>query len=186
MRALAALVLGCCVAALAPVHAAEIQSPEPPPTVAPPANPCAAFAWPLTKERIMLSRAPGARVASGSAVDVGPPTGFQLLLSPVSNVAFAQVPGKTADGGYGGVITLRRPPADGDYLVTLSDEGWIDVIQDDGALQSVAYSSAKNCPGMRQSVKFHLSARAPLVLQISGAKASSINVAVTPANFLNY
>ena len=41
-------------------------------------------------------------------------------------------------------------------------------------------SGAKNCPGLRKSVRFNLDA-VPVVLQISGAPAESIKIAIRPA-----
>ncbi len=149
-------------------------------------DPCAAFAWPMTKEKIILSRAPRATVSAGSAIDHGPPTGFRMMLMPAANVAFVLAPGKASpSGAYAGTLHLGEPPADGDYLVTLSGDAWIDVIQGHNAVPSIAVSRAKDCPGMQLSVKFHLKAYVPLVLQISAAHEPQINVAITPAEYFD-
>ena len=64
--------------------------------------------------------------------------------------------------------------------MTLSAEGWIDLVQNGAPLDSADHSGAKNCPGLRKSVRFNVGA-APVVLQISGAPAESVKVAIRPA-----
>ena len=63
--------------------------------------------------------------------------------------------------------------------MTLSGEGWIDLAQNGTALDSTDHTGAKNCPGLRKSVRFDVGA-APLALQISGAPADTIKVAIRP------
>jgi hypothetical protein len=77
-------------------------------------------------------------------------------------------------------VKFASPPQAGVYQVTLSDEAWIDVIQDGHFLPSKAHSGKKGCPGMRKSVRFDFQA-APIVLQLSDVSTDTINVAVLPA-----
>ena len=79
----------------------------------------------------------------------------------------------------GGCVAFAAPEKPGVYQVTLSGEGWIDLVQNGAALQSADHSGAKNCPGLRKSVRFEVGA-APVALQISGAPAETIKVAIRP------
>ena len=157
--------------------------------IAPPAlaadntDPCSAFAWPMAAERTLLARAANTQVKDGGTIERAPPLSFALALVPDNQTRFALAPQRAPSaGGYGASIAIGAPPAEGDYRVTLSSEGWIDLIQNNASVASTAHSGAKDCPGMRKSVKFHLAAGAPLTLQISSAPAPEIDVAITQAS----
>jgi hypothetical protein len=147
------------------------------------ADPCSAFSWPMTSERALLATASHTPVKDGGFIERTPPLSFALALVPDKNANFALVPQKPpSPTGYGASIGVGAPPAEGDYLVTLSSEGWIDLIQGGASVASTAHSGAMNCPGMRKSVKFHLASGAPLTVQISSAPNPEIDVAITPAS----
>ena len=78
---------------------------------------------------------------------------------------------------FGGILSFAAPEKNGSFQVTLSSEGWIDVVQNGAALDSAGHSGAKDCPGLRKSVRFKIG-DAPVVLQISGAPADTIKVAI--------
>lgn len=65
----------------------------------------------------------------------------------------------------------------GRYQVTLSHEAWIDIVQAGAYRPSGEFSGVHGCPGLRKSVRFEFSA-APLVLQLSGASAPVIKIAI--------
>jgi hypothetical protein len=140
---------------------------------------CEAFKWPLDKERAAFDDAALAKVASGAGRGPLSEQAFELTLLPAGEVAFALPPGKKKNDGFGGMLTFAPPAKAGLYQVTLSSEGWIDLVQDGKSLDSADHSGAKNCPGLRKSVRFDVSA-APVTLQISGAPAASIKVAIRP------
>src|SRR5947207_12849758 len=62
--------------------------------------------------------------------------------------------------------------------ITLSSEGWIDVVQDGKRLASITSTGATGCAGVRKSVKFQLGA-APLTVQFSGIDTNSVGVAIS-------
>ncbi|MDX8479399.1 hypothetical protein RFN28_13045 [Mesorhizobium sp. VK24D] len=68
-------------------------------------------------------------------------------------------------------------PPEGELQFSLSDEAWIDVVQDGHAVKSAGFSGVKTCPGIRKSVRFKLSA-GPATVQLSGAKKADLKVAV--------
>ena len=69
----------------------------------------------------------------------------------------------------------------GIYQITLSEEAWIDVAQGGALVKSSDFSGAKDCPGMRKSVRFPLSAGAATV-EISNASGASVKMVIEPAN----
>jgi hypothetical protein len=67
----------------------------------------------------------------------------------------------------------------GIYQVTLSEDAWIDIVQDNRYARSVGSTGRGDCPGLRKSVRLDLDA-APFVLQISGVVADKVVVAIGP------
>ena len=66
------------------------------------------------------------------------------------------------------------------YQITLSDDAWIDVLQGQARLKSVAFTGQRDCPGARKSVRFDVGSAA-VTIQISNAPAAAINLAIAPA-----
>ena len=145
---------------------------------------CESFKWPIDKERAAFESAGLEQVASGAARGPLKEQAFALALAPVADVAYALPPTrKKKDSGsaeFGGIVAFAAPEKAGMYQVTLSSEGWIDLVQDGAALKSADHSGSKNCPGLRKSVRFEVSG-APVTLQISGAPAGTIKVGIRPA-----
>ena len=81
---------------------------------------------------------------------------------------------------FGGTVTFDAPAHAERYYVTLSSEGWIDVVQHDTTIRPDAHTSAKECPGVRKSVRFPVG-EFPTVLQVSGAPADTIKIGIRPA-----
>ena len=70
--------------------------------------------------------------------------------------------------------------ASGRYSIGLSNAAWIDVVQNNRFLESRAHSGALECQGIRKVVQFDLSS-GPFVVQISGATAPRLSIAIMPA-----
>ena len=77
---------------------------------------------------------------------------------------------------------LRLPAVEksGIYQITLSDEAWVDVVQNGRYARSVGSTGRSDCPGVRKSVRLDLDA-SPLVLQFSGVTPDAITIAIGPA-----
>ena len=134
---------------------------------------CTNFKWPVAREQALFAAAPaaqpGASLAIGAAAD--------LKLVPVDTVSFAVPPEHApALGTFGATANVTVPP-EGELQISLSGEAWIDVIQDGRAVKSAAFSGVKTCPGIRKSVRFKLAGGAAII-QVSGAKAAELKVAV--------
>ena len=136
------------------------------------ADQCKAFKWPLARERAWLAAA--APVASGATAPTGGAVALKLVATEEagfpSDPAHPPKPGTKA-----GRLEVSVPSA-GTCQVTLSDEGWIDVVQGGTVLKSSDYSGQKGCAGLRKSVRFKLDAGKAEV-RISNVAADGLNVA---------
>lgn len=135
--------------------------------------------WNLGAERLLLADpAPTAR-ASGTTLAEPPPTAVRLMLESFASNPLVRAPERAPKdpASFAGHLELRVAQA-GSYRVTLSGEGWIDVIQSGAFLKAEAFSGRVSCPGIRKSVLFRLAAE-PVILQVSGSEARTVAVAIT-------
>jgi hypothetical protein len=140
---------------------------------------CSKLAWPLDNERALLNGTVDA-FASGATRKAMPTRAISLMLKPGAAAALPLASAKPADPAkFSGYVVLPVTIA-GDYLVSLSAEGWIDMVQDGTMVQSTAHTGDANCPGLRKSVRFTLAAK-PATLEISNAPADHIEIAITAA-----
>lgn len=184
LRAGAALAFTAALAVPTLAHAQDAApaAPKEAPANATPSG-CAAFKWPLDAERRAFDSADLAKVASGAARGGWREQAFALALQPDADVAYTLPPAKKRKDAqrFGGLVAFAAPANPGTYQVTLSGEAWIDLVQQGSALKTVDHSGVKDCPGLRKSVRFTVG-DAPVVLQISGAPAESIKVAIRPVD----
>lgn len=149
------------------------------------ASGCAAFKWPLDAERKAFEDAGLETVASGATRGALKEQAFALTLQPDTDVAYALPPAKKKKAPdakrSGGIVTFAAPEKAGTFQVTLSGEGWIDLVQQGAALDAGDHSGVKDCPDLRKSVRFKVG-EAPVVLQVSGAPADTIKVAIRPVD----
>ncbi|WP_296740710.1 hypothetical protein [Mesorhizobium sp.] len=134
---------------------------------------CDAFKWPVSREQALFPAAPPAQ--SGATLTVGQAVDFSL--AAVDTISFEVSPEHApAAGTFGATASVTVPP-EGELQFTLSDEAWIDVVQDGHSVKSTGFSGVKTCPGIRKSVRFKLSGGQAIV-QLSGAKKADLKVAV--------
>jgi hypothetical protein len=142
---------------------------------------CNRFAWPIARERAWFSAnlAPtpsGARLAETHEA-------ILLDLKPTSSVHFVLTPERPPKpDSFSGDVIIAGVAAPGVYQITLSDEAWIDVFENDARLKSTAFTGQKDCPGVRKSVRFELTPGARITVQISNSAKKSIRLAITPAS----
>jgi hypothetical protein len=137
---------------------------------------CTKLAWPVDHELALMSAAT-TDTASGTAIAGAPPLGLSLKLATGVTLPAASL--KPVDPAkFAGFVTLAAP-APGDYLVSLSSEAWADVIQNGHSIIASDHSGDPNCPGLRKSVRFTLTA-APVTLEISNAPDDHVRIAITP------
>jgi len=104
-----------------------------------------------------------------------------LELQPLSAAGLPKAPERApkSPSAFAGHFLLATPTKPGAYRVTISSEGWVDVLDGGAYLHPVAFTGAKDCDGARKSVKFDLPAR-PLAVQFSGVPRDQISVIVSP------
>jgi hypothetical protein len=140
---------------------------------------CDKFKWPLDKERATLTGSDLPKVTSGSRVNWPIPFATTLTLMPFAEARLSLPPERApkSNESFAGFIELAAPARSGTYKITLSAEGWIDVVQDGHRLKSLTATGATGCEGVRKSVKFELAA-APFTVQFSGLEKSSVGIAI--------
>jgi hypothetical protein len=140
---------------------------------------CGGFRWPLDHERAALTRSDKPSLPNGGAL--GYDVATTLGLQPLSAAGLPKVPERPprSTDSFAGHFTISSPAKPGLYRVTISSEGWIDVLDGGAYLHPVAFTGSKDCDGARKSVKFDLPAR-PLALQFSGVPRDQISVIVSP------
>ena len=141
---------------------------------------CDKFAWPLAREQALFATADKPVVQAGQTLAAIPKGAFVLNLQSGTEAAFAMPPERKPrlERWFGGMIRFPGLEKPGIYQVTLSEEAWIDVVQDDRYARSVGSTGRGDCPGLRKSVRLDLVA-APFVLQVSGVTSESIVVAIS-------
>ncbi len=142
------------------------------------ASGCDKFKWSLARERSWF--AAGAEATTTGAHIALAERAYSLALSPAENAEFAlplERPAKPRTFGGIVAISLDKP---GLYEATLSDQAWIDAIQNGARVKSSNFTEQKDCPGVRKSVRFRLAA-GETTLQISNSEIDKIGLTFAPA-----
>jgi hypothetical protein len=140
---------------------------------------CSGSKWPLDRERGALARADKPSLPNGGALPYD--VAMTLELQPLSAAGLPKAPERApkSPSAFAGHFTLAAPAKGSAYRITISSEGWVDVLDGGAYLHPTAFTGAKDCEGARKSVKFDLPAR-PLALQFSGVPQNQISVIVAP------
>lgn len=123
---------------------------------------CEAFAWKLDAERALLA-------APEAGEKAAPPTFRALAMKPLPRANLPMPPERAPrepGTALAGATRVSVPEA-GLYRVTLPEEGWLDVIQNGAYRRPEAFTGAKECPGLRKSVRFRLDA-GEAIIQVTG------------------
>jgi hypothetical protein len=146
---------------------------------------CSGFLWPLETELAWMKAAESEKVASGATLPAPPADkAIELALLPAAEVSFRAKPTSTPKPGdkdtFGGVVSFAGAAEAVHYQVTLSTNGWIDVVQNGAALEATGHTGSKDCDGLRKSVRFEV-APGPFSIQVSGVRKDSIRITLRPA-----
>ena len=164
-----ALLTTCLLLAAAPAFAAEEPSG------------CDKFKWPIEHERAALTAPDRVKLASGAELSAIPATGMTFALVAPTDAKLPSPPERAPkDGTFAGFANFKAPAKAGIYTISLSAGAWVDVVQDGHDLKPKGFSGATDCDGIRKTMKYEISA-SPFVLQISGARDSSLSVAILPS-----
>ncbi len=143
---------------------------------------CQAPGWDMSRELAAFRGAPLSAEAGGNpadlpAIELG--RAYALRLRPQNDVRFLRPPEKQSRLASP-VAGLARfsVAASGKYRVTVDAPLWIDVVAPTGTVQSSAFNGWHQCSLFRKSVEYELQAGEALVLQLSGADAAVVKVAI--------
>ena len=140
---------------------------------------CEKFAWSLARERAAFAATGKTAVAAGEALAALPAGALVIRLQPGPQASFAMPPERKprTEQWHGGMVRLPALAKSGIYQITLSDDAWIDVIQNGRYARSVGSTGRSDCPGVRKSVRLDLDA-SPVVLQLSGVSPDTITITI--------
>jgi len=142
---------------------------------------CEKFAWSLARQREAFAAPDKTTIAAGETLHALPTGALVIRLQPGVQASFAMPPERKPriEPWYGGMVRLPALPKTGIYQITLSDDAWIDVIQNGRYARSVGSTGRSDCPGVRKSVRFEVAA-SPFVLQVSGVTSEKIALTFAP------
>ena len=140
---------------------------------------CEKFAWSLARERAAFAAADKTSIATGETLAALPAGAFVIRLQPGPQASFEMPPERKprTEQWHGGMVRLPALAKPGIYQITLSDDAWIDVIQNGRHTRSVGSTGRSDFPGVRKSVRLDLDG-SPVVLQVSGVALDTIAVTI--------
>jgi hypothetical protein len=140
---------------------------------------CEKFAWSLARERAAFAATGKTTIAAGETLAALPASALVIRLQLGAQASFAMPPERKpkTEQWHGGMVRLPALAKPGIYQITLSDDAWIDVIQNGRYARSVGSTGRSDCPGVRKSVRLDLDA-SPVVLQLSGVSPDAITVTI--------
>jgi hypothetical protein len=145
------------------------------------ADPCDQFGWSIASERTLFTAANLTNVRSGETIRLSSTQAIVLNLKKFDDVQFSRAPERQPKNtdSFAGMLIIGLVEKPGLYQLTLSEDAWIDVIQNDAFLKSLASSGKRGCVGVRKSVRFELG-NGPVIVQFSSIEANSIKLAILP------
>jgi hypothetical protein len=144
------------------------------------ADGCEKFAWSLARERAAFATPDKTTIAAGETATL-PAGALVIRLQPGAQASFEMPPERKprTEQWHGGMVRLPALPKSSIYQITLSDDAWIDAIQNGRYARAVGSTGRSDCPGVRKSVRLDLDA-SPVVLQVSGVAGDTIAITIGP------
>jgi hypothetical protein len=140
---------------------------------------CEKFAWSLARERAAFASTGKTTIAAGETLAALPAGALLIRLQPGAQASFEMPPERKprTEPWHGGMVRLPALAKPGIYQITLSDDAWIDVIQNGRYARSVGSTGRGDCPGVRKSVRLDLDTSS-VVLQVSGVAPDTIAITI--------
>jgi hypothetical protein len=140
---------------------------------------CEKFAWSLARERAAFAATGKTTIAAGETLAALPAGALLIRLQPGPQASFEMPPERKprTEPWHGGMVRLPALAKPGIYQITLSDDAWIDVIQNGRYARSVGSTGRGDCPGVRKSVRLDLDTSS-VVLQVSGVAPDTIAITI--------
>ena len=141
---------------------------------------CSGFKWHIDREQTAFAGEGLPTVNAGAQIP-GVMEAVGLSLAKQEGMTFAVEPSHKPKNNpaYAGVFPIVPIQVSGPYNVTISDEAWIDVIQDGKVLHQTGFTGGKGCRDVRKSVRFDI-AKGPATILISDAVNESLKLEVLP------
>lgn len=141
---------------------------------------CSAFKWHVDRETTAFAGDAQPDVSAGAQIP-GVMEAVKLQLAKQDGQTFDIPPSRQPkhNPAYAGVFTVVPFQVAGPYIVTISDEAWIDVIQGGKILHQTGFTAAKDCPAVRKSVRFTLAA-GPATIMVTDAANPILKLEVLP------
>lgn len=140
---------------------------------------CNQFKWSVSRELAWLSANPAPIPDDGRVPSFE--KGYLVTLAKLDAKKFEIQPDRApAANSYTAVLKLPAVEKAGLFQITLSDEAWIDVIQNGKSVRSSDFSGQKDCPGVRKTVRFPLE-KGEATIQLRNSQKTSLKLAVRPA-----
>lgn len=146
---------------------------------------CDGTAWPIATEVAWMNAGNIQIVNSGETIKTPPEAAMSVVLRPAFQVKLPVPPSgrpkKIGIDNYSGLVKFDGLPKPGLYQVSVSGNGWIDVVQNGTTLAVVAETEAADCIGVRKSFRFEIG-EGPFSLQFSSVPRGSIRLTMRPAD----
>jgi hypothetical protein len=142
-------------------------------------NGCQKFAWSVANEQAWFGAPDKLIISAGETLAAIPKAAFTVKLQPAGEATFVLPPERKArlERWFGGMLQLPAVAREGIYQVTMSDEAWVDIVQEGQYARSVGSTGRSDCPGIRKSVRLEL-APSPFILQLSAVATPLIVIAI--------
>ena len=139
---------------------------------------CDKFKWPVGRDQAALQNPQKPRIESGGAIAIDAAATLHLVAYSEAHFLLAPTRAPKSPASLAGMASASAPRA-GVYKVSLSEAGWIEIVQDGAFVKSSNFSGALDCPGIRKIVEFPLAAK-PFTIEVSGVEAPDLSLIVAP------
>jgi len=142
---------------------------------------CSGFKWPLDTELGWLAAGGDIALKSGAELPAAPAKAIALTLQPAKSVTMPVAAGvkEQAVGAdtFSGWFTIPAGVKPGLYQVSLSTNGWIDVVQNGALVPSKGFTGRQECKTIHKSVRYDIGP-GPITVQITGAPAETVRLTI--------
>ena len=145
---------------------------------------CSGFRWDVGREhRLFLTTAETVTAGKdvASAPLLLPDRLYELTVTLQQEVQFALAPGKkTPIAGASAGLARVHLPAAGEYRVSLDQGFWVDVVEENRLVTAEDFPGRPGCRTPHKIVVYSLPGEKDLILQLSGAAGSHLQLTITP------
>jgi hypothetical protein len=144
------------------------------------ADGCSGFKWSVDRELTAFSGEGVLVVNSGGQIP-GIMEAVSLRLAKQDDVHFEVPPSRKPKNNpaFAGVFPIVPVAVPGPYNVTVSDDAWIDVIQNGHVLRQTGFTGSHTCAAIHKSVRFDLE-KGPATVMITDAAKDALKIDVLP------